>query len=121
MHFRKVTVIRDETAHVNVLVGDWEVSMLEAVHGSERIKVGELQDFPNRPWPEDAASEFQRLGNLYGTTGNGDNAQSFVERVYGSGRMGVAALDKAMKEARKNAPKSKPKSKPDAEAEALAG
>lgn len=124
MRYVKVNVRRDESADIPVHVAPWEVPVMEAVHGEDRLTIGETVDFPNREWPDDAKSEFSRLGALYGRTGGGDNDQSWVERAYGSGSTGVKALEKAMAEARK-APKpkaAKPKAaKPKAAAADLIG
>ncbi len=110
MHYTQVEITRDETASMNVLVGAWELPILEAKHGDERMKVGELREFKNREWPTDPRSEMQRLNRLYGVTGSGDNAVSFAEKVYGSGSAGIKALGAAMEAARKAAePKRKPK------------
>lgn len=100
MHFRKVEVLRDETAKLVIHVGDWEVPVLEAKHGSEKIAVGELVDFPKRPWPENAGSEMARLNKLYGVTSAADNAPTYAEKAYGDGRMGVERLAEAMKAAK---------------------
>ncbi len=100
MQFRKVNVLRDETTTINVLVAEWEVPLMEAKHGEDRVTLGELVEMKNREYPTDAKSEFNRLAKLYGMTGSGDNAQSFAERVYGGGSVGVKALDRAMTEAR---------------------
>jgi hypothetical protein len=101
MRFTLVTVTRDETSSMPIHVGAWEIPVLEAKHGEERISVGDEVDFPDRPWPEDARSEMQRLSQLYGMTGAGDDALSFAERAYGAGSTGIKALEKAMKAARK--------------------
>lgn len=103
MRYTLVTVTRDETSSMPIHVGVWEVAVLEAKHGEERISVGETVDFKDRPWPEDARSEMQRLNQLYGVTGAGDGAPTFAEKVYGSGSAGVKALEKEIKAARKKA------------------
>lgn len=108
MHFRQVQIIRDETATLVARVGDWEVPLLEAKHGEERIIVGELKAAPNRAWPDDARSEFQRLTAAYGIAGSGDNAQSFCERVYGSGSTGVKNLAAAIEQAKATAEAESP-------------
>jgi len=100
MHFVKVNVLRDETATMNIAVAAWEVPVLEAKHGEERLTIGETVEVKGREWPTDARSEMQRLSKLYGVTGAGDEALSFAERVYGAGSMGVKALERAMKDAR---------------------
>lgn len=118
MHFTKVTINRNETTSLVIHVGAWEVPVLEAKHGEERITVGELVEFKNRPWPEDARSEMQRLNQLYGVTGAGDNASTFAEKVYGQGSAGVKALGAAIKTARAEA---EPKRKAAAKKEDLVG
>jgi hypothetical protein len=100
MHFRKVEVLRDETAKLVIHVGDWEVAVLEAKHGAEKIAVGELVDFPKRPWPGDPRSEMARLNKLYGVTSAADNAPTFAEKAFGDGRNGLERLAEAMKAAR---------------------
>jgi hypothetical protein len=100
MQFRKVNILRDETTSILHLVPEWEVAILEAKHGEERLVLGDLVEATNREWPADAKSEFARLGKLYGSTGSGDNALAFVERVYGAGSVGVKNLERAMAEAR---------------------
>ncbi len=103
MHYVKVTVSRDETASMVLHVGAWEAPILEAKHGEERLAIGELKEFKTREWPTDARSEMQRLNQLYGRTGSGDNAPTFAETVYGQGSVGVKALGAAMAQARKDA------------------
>ena len=104
MRFRKVNILRDETTAILHLVAEWEIPLLEAKYGDERLSLGELVEAKNREWPMDAKSEFQRLASQYGRTGTGDNALSFVERVYGGGSVGVKNLERAMKEARASKP-----------------
>jgi len=112
MQFRKVNTLRDETTSILHLVAEWELPILEAKHGEERITVGELVEAKNREWPTDPKAEFARLTQVYGSTGSGDNALSFAERVYGAGSMGVKNLDRAMAEAR-GAKKAKSKTSGD--------
>lgn len=109
MHYTKVTIQRDETTSMEILVGAWEVPILEAVHGAERMTVGDTREVKNRAWPDNAASEMQRLNKLYGTTGAGDNAQTYAETVYGAGSRGIKALEKAIAEARAEAEAEAPK------------
>jgi hypothetical protein len=112
MQFRKVNILRDETTSILHFVAEWELPILEAKHGEERLTVGDSVEAKNREWPTDAKAEFARLGTLYGMTGSGDNAQSFVERVYGGGSVGVKNLERAMAEAR-GAKKAKSKTSGD--------
>jgi hypothetical protein len=109
MHYRQVTFQRDETTSMPTLVGDWEVPILEAKHGEERLTVGELKAFENRPWPEDAKSEMQRLNMAYGNAISGDNPQTWAERVYGVGSQGVRNLESAIAAARAAAEGPAPK------------
>jgi hypothetical protein len=123
MHFRKVNVHRDETASMEIHVGDWEVAVLESKHPEGAVTVGELVEFEGREWPDNAGSEMQRLKRLYGMTGSGDDALSWAERVYGAGSAGVRSLDAAIKAARKEAegaPKAK-RGRPRAEKPDLVG
>ncbi len=103
MHYLTVKIKRNETAKLSVQVSPWELPILRGKHGGERIEVGALVDFPNRPWPTDAASEMNRLNRLYGVTGAGDGAPTFAERAYGSDEMGIEALAVAMAKAQKDA------------------
>jgi hypothetical protein len=109
MHFRAVIIVRDELTHIPAMVGDWEVPIIMAKHGEEKVIVGELKEFKRRQWPTDVRSELQRLSKAYGTTGSGDNAPSFAEAVYGSGMRGVQALDAAIKAAQATANPKKAK------------
>jgi hypothetical protein len=101
MHYVQVTVLRDELTTMPIHVAAWEVPVLEAKHSDERLTVGETVEFENRAWPTDARSEMQRLGQLYGRTGSGDNAPTFAESVYGGGTPGIKKLQSAMDAARK--------------------
>lgn len=103
MHYVKVNVRRDELTEMAIHVATWEVPILEGKHGEERLTIGETVEFKTRPWPTDARSEFERLNRLYGVTGAGDNAMTFAERVYGTGSIGVKALERAIAEAREAA------------------
>ena len=121
MRYVKVIVRRDESNSIPAHVGAWEVPVMEAVHGEEKLTVGETVDFETRPWPEDAKSEFSRLAALYGRTGSGDAAVSYVERVYGSGSTGVKALAAAIADARKAAEPKAKRGRPSKAAEDLVG
>ncbi len=103
MHYQQVLVTRNETTSMEVLVGPWELPILEAIHGDERMAIGELRDYPRRPYPDDARSEMQRLSKLYGSTGAGDNSPTHAERVYGTGTAGVRALHEAIERAKAEA------------------
>ncbi len=109
MHYLQVTINRDETTGIPALVGAWELPILEEKHSSERLVVGELVEFKNRPWPDSVPSEMARLNRLYGRSGAGDDAMSFAERVYGTGSRGIKALGAAIEEAREAAEKPKAK------------
>ena len=108
MHYRKVNIHRDETASMEVQVGDWEVAILEMKLAEGAVQPGELIERANRPWPDSPASEMQRLKQLYGMNGSGDDALSWAERVYGAGSAGVRALGAAIEAAKLEAePKAK--------------
>jgi hypothetical protein len=103
MRYVKVNVMRDETTNMQILVGPWEVPILEAKHGESRLEVGEHVDYPDRPWPIDGASEMQRLGALYGKTSAADNSPTFAELAYGHGKLGIKAMDAAIATVREEA------------------
>lgn len=86
-------------AHVQrVIVPEWEVAILQAIHQrAEVVRVGEK--LVNRAAP-DPGEEFRRLAMRYGTTTNEDGGKgpSFVSAVYGQfGATG--ALKKAIEDA----------------------
>lgn len=125
MRYTQVTVTRNETTSIVIHVGAWEVPILESVHGNERLLIGESKDFKNRPWPDNAAGEMERLNKLYGRTGDGDSAPSHAEAVYGAGSRGIKALEAAIAEAKAKYEKPKrgrpPKVAEDLVAEDLVG
>lgn len=102
MKFTSVLVRRDETQTVNILVAPWEVPIIEAKNGKDRVTVGETKDYPERPYPRDAETEYQRLSNLYGKVNEDGKKDRVVEFVYGTGPSGVAALSKAIEDVRKS-------------------
>ncbi len=67
------------------------------------LTIGELVEFKQREWPSNPRSEMQRLNQLYGRTGSGDEAPTFAERVYGQDSIGIKALTAAIAEARQTA------------------
>lgn len=109
MRYIKVTINRDETSTIPALVGAWEVPVLEAVHGAEKMTVEGYEDHPNRPWPDDAASEMQRLNRRYKPESAADGAPTRAEEVYGKGSLGVKALARAIAEAKAEAEAEKPR------------
>jgi hypothetical protein len=102
MKFTSVLVRRDETHTAHVMVAPWEVPVLVAKNGEANVTVGETKEYPDRPYPRDAETEYQRLSNLYGKVNEDGKKDRVVEFVYGTGPTGVAALRKAIEDVRKS-------------------
>jgi hypothetical protein len=94
MRFIKLTLTRSETTIIPLTVVPWEVPLLEAVHGGERITIDGEVEVANRDYP-DAPGEFQRLLLKYKM--DTDSGQDYVALVYGGGRLGVEKLEAAIK------------------------
>lgn len=93
MKLVKVRVQLNEL-HAQVLeVGEWEVPILEVVHGSADVEVvGEVE--VDRELP-DAASEYARLEQRYGRDRE-EGGLPYVAQVYGQHGAGVRSLEKAI-------------------------
>lgn len=88
-----------EALTVQITVPEWELHVVQAVHGTE----GDLIDgnvLIERD-PPNAGVELDRLAKRYGSTRDEDGRQgvSFVESVYGANRAGIVALGNAIKQA----------------------
>lgn len=73
----------------------WEVDILDAKHGDGTVQVIDPTVEVERESLPDAADEFARLARMYGSDNSG---MSYVEVVYGRGKAGIRALEKAMKQ-----------------------
>lgn len=93
MQFAKVLVERSEHLSIPLAVGEWEVPILQLIHGPEKVIVlGETEQV-NRELP-DVNAEFDRLTRRYGS--DVKTEQPFVVMVYGQPPMGTKGLALAM-------------------------
>lgn len=98
--YSRVNINRSETAVHVIDVPPWEVPVLAAVHGDDRVTViGETVVKKPFPAPE---VEYDRLAMKYKT--NNESGTDFVAEVYGVGQRGIqtlaAEIDKARQVAR---------------------
>jgi hypothetical protein len=84
-----------ETHTQRVLVAEWELPVLQAVHGTS-VKQIETQTV-SREKEVDAADEFTRLADRYGA--DAPDQPPYIAAIYGIFGPGVAALEKAIKAA----------------------
>ena len=104
MKLATVIVVRSETESAQVNVPQWEVPVLQMVHGPEKISlVGEMED-KDRPFPN-AQEEFERLSQRYGADTKTD--VHHVAAVYGQPPFGLAKLDEEINRVRKLKPEAK--------------
>jgi hypothetical protein len=101
VRFLKCRVARDPQVAVMIEeYPEWEIPILEAVFGegnisviSERVREYYINPRMAGAVPE-ASAEYERLNSVYGGTGN--PRVPFVEKVFGSGTLGVRELRKLM-------------------------
>ena len=97
--YARVQLNRSETTTFTLDVPAWEVPVLAAVNGEDRvIPIGETP--VSKPLPEPSV-EFDRLVTKYKT--DPASGQAYVEQVYGVGQRGVSALAKEIAKARADA------------------
>ncbi len=100
MRYLHVSVARSENLRPVSYFPGWEVALLQHVHGIEAIEVVGEDEF-SRPWPRDAAAEYDRLALRYGKIEGTD--QTIVSIVYGPGVQGMQRLAQAMAQAKREA------------------
>ena len=96
MNLLNVTVFRSETSTIGRAIGEWELPVLIAVNGEDRVTVIGPVPAPKGYEMPDASLEYDRLETKYKRQPNG---QSFVSAVYGAGPRGRAALAAEMQRA----------------------
>lgn len=92
----EVELRQNETTTIRMLLPLWEVPVLEAVHGSNKVTVlAEKLVVRNKP---DASTEFERLANRYRESRNdeGFKGPKYVTMVYGDFSTGVRNLGNAI-------------------------
>jgi hypothetical protein len=97
--YARVQLNRSETTTFALDVPPWEVAVLAAVNGEDRVQV--IGETPvNKPLP-DPAAEFDRLVTKY--KADNESGQDYVSLVYGVGQRGVSALKAEIDKARAQA------------------
>lgn len=97
--YARVNLNRSETTTFTIDVAPWEIPVLAAVNGEDRvIQIGETPVTKSLP---DAAVEYDRLATKYKS--DPASGQEYVASVYGVGQRGVAALAKEIEKARLSA------------------
>lgn len=85
----QVQINKSETTIATISVPPWELPVLAAVHGDDRIVPTGVTVPVSRPKP-DAAAEFDRLTIKYKQ--NRETGVDYVASVYGTGSLGVRRL-----------------------------
>lgn len=102
MKILTVTVIieRDPMTKIPKEVYPWEVPLLRAQYGDEKVEIleGKTTTFATVDELPDAQEEWMRLRQQYGI--EPDTKQSIVDIAYGRGEIGIDALEKVIKKAR---------------------
>lgn len=100
----QVSIQRSELCTLADSVGEWEIPILQLVHGAEAVAIGEFKK-DSRAYPA-AAPEFERLERRYGE--NPATGVSRVAEVYGPSPGGIRILFQAIKDAatEKNVPET---------------
>lgn len=88
-----VDVRRSETTTTRVMVPNWEVPILEALHG---IGISVVQEQPVERDPPEAGAEFERLAGRYGSERKKDGSLGdlIVQNVYGQHQAGIMNLQR---------------------------
>jgi hypothetical protein len=91
----QVTIQRSELCSLTELVGEWEIPILQLVHGAEAVAIGNFtKDAQSYPAP---AVEFERLERRYRE--NPATGVPRVAEVYGPSPGGIRVLFQAIKDA----------------------
>jgi hypothetical protein len=97
--YTRVQLNRSETTTMTIDLPPWEVPVMAAVNGEDRVVV--IGETPvNRALPEPGV-EYDRLAAKYKQ--NTENGQDYVATVYGVGQRGVEALAREINKAAESA------------------
>jgi len=93
----RVEVRKDEHTTLPISVAEWELPILEVVHGPDNVK--QIGDKLVDRQPSEVRDEFDRLTNRYGRSENEDGAKGppFTHIVFG--QMGHQKLAEAIQRA----------------------
>jgi hypothetical protein len=95
MRVADISVNRSEHHSVRLLVGAWEILVLQYEYGPEKIVIHGYKKMSRRAYP-DAAREFDRLSLRYGI--DTDNGSTKAALTYGQGAMGVQNIHGMIKQ-----------------------
>lgn len=100
----QLSIQRSELLTIPDSVGEWEIPVMQLVHGAEAVSIGGFTKDPS-PYPA-AAVEYERLERRYGE--NPATGVSRVAEVYGPSPGGIRNLFQAIKDAatEQNVPES---------------
>lgn len=98
MRIAEVAVTRSEHHRAEILVGAWEILMLQYEHEPEKVEILGFKKVPGREYP-DPRQEFERLSIRYGIDVESNAPKAAL--VYGQGALGVQALRNLIEQERK--------------------
>ena len=97
--YTRVQLNRSETTTFALDVPPWEVPVLAAANGEDRVVI--IGETPVRKMLPEPSAEYDRLATKYKDDKN--SGQDYVAAVYGVGQRGVDALAKEIKKAHEGA------------------
>lgn len=100
IRYKTVRMTRDILMQVERSVAQWEVPILDLVHGGQITVLDDKDQIVDRPMPN-VQNEWERLEAVYRNhrTEGGAPGAPVVAKVYGDGPRGAKALQEAMAEA----------------------
>lgn len=107
LKYVEVDIRRSEMSTVRKQVAEWEVPILDVMHG-QNGPIAVVREIPvDRPAPT-GQEEMERLRSTYGVTRdeNGMRGITYVESVYGQHRPGVQTLERAIQAAQMDMPQT---------------
>lgn len=112
----KVTVRMNELHTQGLVVGEWELPVLEAIHGTADVQV--VADVETDQEIPDPGIEYERLLRRYGV--DPEQSMPWVAQVYGQHTVGIRALGQAIKASQPTKGKGKSAKADDADQGGLA-
>lgn len=89
----RILIDRDPMTKIPKTVAPWEVPVFREQYGEEKVIIEGVHEIEVDELPE-AGEEFARMRQVFGI--NPDDKSSYVDNVYGRGKAGVEALEKAI-------------------------
>jgi len=99
MRFVTLKIVRDTNHSHSGEYAPWEVPILEVIHEPGNVQELDSVVYPARDLPE-LNEEWNRLGTRYGK--DAESGVFYRDTAYGSGRVGMAALEAAIERERVN-------------------